>query len=200
MNKWDEAQKWESSWWSDCCNTLGEEIKQLEYAKHMGLEWTSQGGKMVIDAKGKSILDIGGGPVSMLLKVVNSPDKVVVDPCEYPEWIGNRYDLAGITHIPLKGEEIHKLNGGEDYFDEIWIYNCLQHADDPKRIIEIAKKATAKIRIFEWVLSEQNVGHPHVLTPDELDSWLGGHGTVERLSTNGCNGLAYFGVFNYDNN
>ena len=56
---WEEANKWESTWWGDCTDTVNEEIKQRTYAKKIGLSE---------DFSDKTILDIGGGPVSLLLK------------------------------------------------------------------------------------------------------------------------------------
>lgn len=190
---WKEAQQFEKNWWGDCTNTLGEELKQLEYVKRMGLAVEKQNGKIVINAGGKSILDIGAGPVSMLLKVVNSTDRVAADPCSYPDWVLDRYCEAGITFVDLKGEDLNKLEG--DNFDEVWIYNCLQHVEDPKKIIQNAKKLGKIIRIFEWVDIPPHKGHPQELKADLLDEWLNGIGRVEELNTNGCIGKAYFGVF-----
>lgn len=190
---WTDAQNFEKKWWDDCTNTLGEELKQLEYAKRMGLVLNKENGKIIIDGKGKSILDIGAGPVSMLLKVINSVDKVAVDPCCYPNWILNRYDEAGITFVDLKGEDLNKLES--DNFDEVWIYNCLQHVEDPEKIIKNAKKLGKTIRIFEWIDIPPHKGHPQELKADLLDEWLNGVGHVEELNTNGCIGKAYFGVF-----
>jgi len=189
---WKKAQKWEKNWWGSCVNTFGEEEKQLIYAKKMGLK-TFHDGKSPynFDMKGKKILDIGGGPCSMLLKCSGLKDGLVVDPCEYPEWVKLRYDEAGIVSVRDKGENV----GDFGIVDEIWIYNVLQHVDKPSKIIKNALKISKVIRIFEWINTSPNEGHPHKLTAGKLDKWLGGVGKVEDLKERYCRGRCYHGIF-----
>lgn len=192
-NTWEKAQEFEKGWWGNCTNTFGEETKQLLYANRMGLK-TFHNGKSPFnfDMKGKSVLDIGGGPCSLLLKCVNTGKTEVVDPCKYPEWVKIRYELAGISFNNIKGEDINYKYG----FDEAWIYNCLQHVGSPEKIIKNAKKISKVIRIFEWIDLPVCEGHPHELTEKKLDKWLGGIGKVEQLTgQNTCKGKCYFGVF-----
>ena len=54
----------ESEYWGDCCNTYDEDQKHYVYAKYMGLMAVGYSFSM----SGKSVVDIGGGPTSMLLK------------------------------------------------------------------------------------------------------------------------------------
>lgn len=189
---WEEAQKWESDWWSNCTNTYWEETKQLTYAKKMGLKAEMDKGKYPIyDLKDKSVIDIGGGPVSMLLKCINVRRSLVVDPCNYPKWIEQRYFILNIDYLMIKGEDIKTTM----QFDEVWIYNVLQHVDDPKLIIDNAKKVSKIIRIFEWIDMPPVEGHPHELKENILNEWLGGIGKTEQLDENGCRGRAYYGIF-----
>lgn len=186
------AQEWEASWWGDCVNTYGEETKQRTYASYMGLVGRQIDGKgPFYDLRGSSVLDIGGGPVSMLLKAINFRSAVVIDPCPYPAWTRARYKAAGITYLPIEGEYFFDPQS----FDEVWIYNVLQHVIDPASVIETARKHADILRIFEWVDAETNAAHPHVLTADKLTEWIGKRGTVVRLNENGAVGTAYFGVF-----
>jgi len=191
---WENAQKWEASWWVGVANTYGEETKQLLYANRMGLRLFHDGKSPYnIDMKGTSVLDIGGGPVSLLLKCVNVRGKVV-DPLEFPLWVYDRYELAGIEFEAGTGEEI-----SENGWDECWIYNVLQHVKDPQKVVENAKKAGKLIRIFEWLDTVSNIGHPHILTEDALNEWLGGEGKAEKLKGEAhCYGTAYYGVFRGD--
>ncbi len=189
METWDKAQEWEKSWHGKCLNTYREETKQLVYAKKMGLE-IDYG----IDVKGKSILDIGGGCVSLLLKTRNLKNGTVIDPLEYPSWVYSRYASAKIETIVNKAENLDL----EQKYDEVWIYNCLQHVVNPELIIQRAKKVCQTIRIFEWLNIPTNTGHIHELKKEKLDEWLGGKGNIEELNEYGCNGLAYFGVFKGD--
>lgn len=189
---WDDHQDFEAGWWGNCVNTFGEETKQLTYAQRMGLVHVNQDGHWpVYDMQGKSVLDLGGGPASMLLKCVNLGRATVVDPCAYPEWIDQRYTVAGVEY---------QRGAAEDYildevYDECWIYNVLQHVQDPQKIIANARNAGMVVRIFEWIDLPPHIGHPHELKADSLSEWLGGYGTVEQMNENGCVGRAFYGTF-----
>lgn len=193
MDKWNKAQEWEREWHGNCVNTTAEEIKQLEYAKLMGVEVVSKDGKLVID-RDVSVIDIGGGASSLLLKLQTNKKKVVIDPIQYPNWCIERYKTAGIEFVNIKGEDISDVGK----FDECWIYNCLQHVDDPKKIIENAKRLAKVVRIFEWIDIPENIGHIHILTDLKLDLWLGKQGKTRIMDENGCNGKAYFNIINYE--
>src|SRR6266704_2122476 len=132
---WENDQEFERNWWANCQNTFTEETKQLTYAYKMGLTAYSNRGKWpCYDLAGKSVLDIGGGPVSMLLKCENRGPCLVADPCRYPAWTVDRYRTSGIDFRQIKGEEL--LEAG---WDEVWIYNVLQHTEDPALIIKNAR-------------------------------------------------------------
>jgi len=191
---WEEAQKWERAWHGDCIRTeLGEEIKQIEYAKRMGLEFFNDGKSSYnIQCHGRSIVDIGGGPCSLLLKADNADQKIVIEPMQMPLWVYQRYKAAGISVISIKGEDL-RLKG----FDEAWIYNVLAHTENPRLVIERAKIAARTIRIFEWINMGISPGHLQSLTKEDLDLWLGKEGHTERLSDKERNlhGWCYYGEF-----
>ena len=190
-----EAQDWERQWWQSCnFSTFGEEAKQLTYANLMGLVNEPREGKWpVYDLGGKSVIDLGGGPVSMLLKTVNGGTLTVVDPCPYPEWVGARYEAAGIR---WDQENAETWDDGNRY-DEAFAYNVLQHTVDPEAVVATARRCASRLRIFEWIETETNVGHPHSLHADDLNRWIGGVGTVGMVNENGAVGLAYWGVFDF---
>jgi len=192
--EWDEHQILEESFWGSCANTLGEEIKQLLYAEKMGFKLFHDGNSPYnFDGKNLSYLDIGGGPVSILLKFKNIRYGTVVDPCNYPEWIGQRYTSAKIEYIKLPGEEINKLS---KQYDIIFIYNCLQHTENPQLIIDNAKKlltSSGKLKMFEWIDIPPHPGHPVELTEETLNNWTGKLGKTELLSgQNECFGKCWF--------
>jgi hypothetical protein len=194
---WNDATKWESSWWGKCLNTYSEETKQLTYARKMGLRaYMFEGKYPIYNLQNKSVIDIGGGPTSMLLKCINVKG-VVIDPCLYPGWIEERYRLAGIIYVDAKGEDLVDPPTGA-IVDEIWIYNVLQHTDDPAKIIQNARKISKVIRIFEWINTPVTNGHIHTLTKEKLDAWLGGQGKTEILNENNCVGECYYGIFKGD--
>lgn len=187
-----DAQHFERTWWGDCSNTFGEEYKQLSYARRMGLHGVQIDGKgPFFRVGGMSIADLGGGPVSLLLKTVDAGRRVVVDPCDYPMWVRDRYAACGIQFINHRAEDFAPLLR----FDECWIYNVLQHVDDPELILQRARNASKFIRVFEWIDIPPHEGHPHQLDARTLDRWLSGRGAVEQMNENGCVGRAYYGIF-----
>lgn len=190
----EDAQDWEAGWWGDCINTFGEEAKQISYAHRMGLLVVPDYGRWpMYDLAEASILDLGGGPVSMLLKTRNKGKHcTVVDPCAYPEWIATRYEVAGIEYVR---EEAETFQSGIE-FSEAWCYNVLQHVVDPESVIATAKTHASRLRIFEWLETEACDGHPHTLRADDLNKWIGkGSGVIEMVNENGAYGLAFYGNF-----
>jgi 2-polyprenyl-3-methyl-5-hydroxy-6-metoxy-1,4-benzoquinol methylase len=192
----EDHQAFEKEWWGNCCWTFGEENKQITYANRMGLEIMPNDHEQwpLYNLEGKSVLDIGGGPVSMLLKTVNGRNLEIVDPCSYPNWVMVRYQENNILYRKMSAEEYY-LNGDE-YFDEVWIYNVLQHVESPLEVMEAAKDSGKLIRIFEWINTAPCLGHPHTITAEWLDSVFGKRGIVEQMNgENGLYGTAYYGVF-----
>ena len=190
---WTQAQKWEQNWWGYCFNTLFEEEKQLIYANKMGLELLgNEKTPYVFDLQGKSILDVGGGAVSLLLKCINHKGSVVVDPLPMPKWVVERYTLAGIKFLNFPAEQ---MRFDKNAFDEAWIYNCLQHTESPKRIVQNTRYAAKITRVFEWLDTPISDGHIHSLTEEDMNVWFGGYGRVEVMNKRPCIGKAYYGVF-----
>jgi len=190
----NETQKFEADYWGNCINTSSEEDKQRQYAELMGLRLVRCGAGWGYDLHGRSVIDLGGGPVSLLLKCANLKKgrTVVVDPGNWPDWVRSRYECAGIEYAQMPAEELR----GWSPFDEAWIYNVLQHTDDPAKIIANAKKYARILRIFEWVGFPAYPGHPQALTKEKLDEWIGQRGqTVQLTGQHECVGTAYYGVF-----
>jgi 2-polyprenyl-3-methyl-5-hydroxy-6-metoxy-1,4-benzoquinol methylase len=166
---WKDAQLHEGEYWGNCLNlrAWGEFVKQEQYGREMDLfaDYGDVGGEL--DMQGKSVLDVGGGPVSMTLRCYNSPKLVVADPLEWPPSALRRYKNYGIKFVRVTGEDLP--NGG--LFDEVWMYNVLQHVKDPalvlaKTISHVAPQG--KFRIFEWINIPADTCHPHVLTPEMI--------------------------------
>jgi len=195
MNKWVEAQEWEAKWWNSCSNTVWEDVKQMALAPYLGLKVTPNAyTNYRIPLEGQSVLDIGGGPSSLLLKCENVKG-TVVDPCDYPKWVAQRYKESGIDYKQIKGEDI-KTN---KKYDEVWIYNCLQHTQDPRCIVRQARKVCKILRVFEWIDTGLNDGHLHSFTQEQLEKMLGGEGKVTKFNGQGLYGSAFSGVFLGDN-
>lgn len=190
---WHDHQSWESSWHGNCLATYWEETKQLEYSAKMDIPAIVKDGKYPFYDFGdvKSILDIGGGPVSMLLKTLKPVEMTVIDPCTYPKWIEERYKEAGITYIKQKGEDIDTTKR----YDLVLLYNVLQHTDNPKKIIDNIRTVSKIIKVFEWINTSIVDGHPHSFKREQFDEWFGGTGQVYIMNDKGCFGPAWAGTF-----
>lgn len=191
MQTWEEANSWEAAWHASCVNSFQEESKQIEYAKRMGLPIEGRDGRYpVIDFKGKSVIDIGGGPYSLLLKGVNLKG-TVVDPLDMPQWCKDRYKAAGIEYIQEKAEDFNR-----GHYDIGLAYNVLQHTDNPKKIIENMKKMCDIIYIHEWLDTPISDGHIQTIKEADLNEWLDGKGMIgyERWSETVVTPY-YFGIF-----
>lgn len=195
MTRWENAQKHESNYWQNCYQmaAFGEVYKQELYAREMQIPLDATG---EIDLAGKSILDLGCGPWSMMLRCINGGRLVGVDPLDWPNSVRRRYKNYGIEFIQTPAEEL--LVGGQ--FDEVWIYNVLQHVQDPAKIVEIAKRSAPITRIFEWVHIPADECHPHVLTPEGLMNWFAGCrvdyiGLPQVTGEFWSNATAFAGVF-----
>jgi SAM-dependent methyltransferase len=195
---WEDCQKLEASFWGDCSNTYGEETKQLLYAEKMGLRLVHDGkSPFAIQGGGLSYLDVGGGPTSMLLKFVNVGRRIVVDPCQYPNWVYDRYEAAGVEWMVTAGEVLHRLHRGNldverDAIDVALVYNVLQHVRDPEVVVRNARRLSTRLRMFEWIDIPPHPGHPHCLTQANLERWAGVRGQVAELAERECYGRAWF--------
>ena len=185
---------WEREWWGTCGNTFHEEQKQIVYAQLMGLRsLPNVGHPPTYDLKGLSVVDLGGGPVSLLLKCENSASALsVVDPCAYPDWVKARYEACGIAYFQQRAEDFHC-----SAYDEVWLYNVLQHVEDPEKVVAMAKQARRVVRVFEWIDIPAYQGHPHELKADVLADWFDGSAEwdVYDLDESGAVGRAFAGCF-----
>lgn len=195
---WKEAQEEELAFWNTPGAELGEQLKQLTYAKYLKLNFEHDGNSpYVIDRKGQRILDVGGGPVSLLLKTIAS-EKVVADPCLFPDWSIIRYNDNDIDFWQVPGENLPlKLK-----FDEVWMYNVLQHTQNPEKIFSNIDKVLTKggtFRFLDWVDTPTNVAHPISLSYDYLSAVFANRYDQPMLKTtineNGAVGTIAYGVF-----
>lgn len=191
---WEDHQAWELKWHLDhgnCANSYNEETKQYDYATRMGLDVykTDTFGSIGWDFGDKTVLDVGGGPYSMLLKS-KAKLRVVLDPCEYPNWVKVRYKECGIELIQKKAEEMEFTHG----FDIILCYNVLQHTVNPAEICSRMRAYGEVIHFFDWCEIGRGPGHPHNLKENNLNMWLGGEGKVEPAK----HGKYYSGIFKGD--
>jgi hypothetical protein len=187
FKKMNNDLTFESNYWNDCTNTFDEDQKQYVYAKYMNLERNHYS----FNVNNKTILDIGGGPTSILLKTINLKKGKVCDPLNFPNWVYERYKIKNIDYQIICGENVK-----EQGWDEVWIYNCLQHTNNPTTIIKNALQAAKTLRIFEWVDIPPHEGHPQMITEEFLNNVIGYPGKTIQLAENGCFGKAYYNNIN----
>lgn len=183
----NDDMKFEVNYWGNCCNTFDEEQKHFIYGHFMGLEIVHY--QFIVPQI--RILDVGGGPVSMLLKATGLTEGLVIDPLAYPDWTLQRYALKNIKVKVQPGEDMDERG-----WDEVWLYNCLQHTLDPAKIIRNCLRAGKRLRVFEWLDIPAHEGHPWMLTEESMNRWIGQPGKIVMLNdVSGCTGKAYYGVF-----
>jgi SAM-dependent methyltransferase len=126
-----------------------------------------------LNMQGKTILDVGCGPVSMLLRATHG-GAVGIDPLLMSEETKAKYAQANVALHNCKAENYEpiKVSPAPQHFDEGWMYNCLQHVDDPDKVMKVLLQTSGSVRIFEWIDRHADAGHPHTLTVEQFERWL----------------------------
>ncbi len=164
IDKWMDCQAYERKDWGSDIYLVPEnrEVqKQVHYASLMKL--SKDLNYQHIDLSQKSVLDVGCGPVSMLLRSSNFKRAVGVEPLDYGKDVDEAYKSKNVDLLKIPAE---KMNFKNQEFDEVWMYNVLQHVYDPLLVLEKIMKSGKTLRIFEWVDIAPHEGHPHELTED----------------------------------
>jgi glycosyltransferase involved in cell wall biosynthesis len=165
LDKWAKAQEIESAYWKKHLDV--EIVKQYGYMKMMKFDPTA-------DHKGKSYLDIGGGPRSILCLIQGAERRVVVDPIVH-DGIKEFYKKAGIEFVQIQAE---KFNPSKFCYTDVLIYNVLQHVMDPEMVLLqawAALKPNGTLRLCEFLGIPNGVDgtdyfdcHPHIIAEDWL--------------------------------
>jgi hypothetical protein len=134
------------------------------------------------DFKDKVIVEVGAGPRgSILLTEGNFKRGIVVEPLmdRWPPEVRKDYEAIGVEIIaePYENLEI------DEQVDETWFFNVVQHVLDPKEQLEIAKKTSKVIRVFESIGSATDTAHPHLITQEIFTDVLGDFGQVFKGGT-----------------
>jgi len=153
--EWSKSQEFEKKWWLTCTNRHSFEILKSDFVSRI----------MMVDRglPNKSVIDIGCGPFSLLLRIPVK-EGTAVDPIFYDK-LEDAYKAKGIKRLVMRGEDLDILT---ERYDEVWIYNCLQHVVNPSRILKNAMILAPIVRIFEWINIPPYEGHLHMLTQDLL--------------------------------
>lgn len=111
------------------------------------------------ELKNKTILEIGPAYYPALLNV-NTKESYVVEPLfdQFPQQIRDLYNNKKINVLKCMAEDLDKVNLN---FDEVWIFNLLQHVQDPEKVLNNAYQHSSKVRIFEPINLPTDICHPH---------------------------------------
>lgn len=148
-----------------------EHQKRLQYAALMMLDNHA--------VAGKRVLDLGCGPQSLLLQYESRADAcVALDPLQFTDEDERRYLEASIERIVMPAEHYETAT----LFDEVWIYNCLQHVIDPEAVCATAQGSTkGAVRIFEYLNVPTDAMHLHVLKEEAIDAYFNGMNCYSKI-------------------
>lgn len=199
MGRWEDAQIGELKYWQRPRVVWGEHDKQLSYFEHMKM-WEDFGiADFELDMKDKSVLDIGCGPASSLLRMTNAACLSGIDPIEYGAAARRRYTAFGIDYRVSPAENLDREFGEHSMFDLTLCYNVLQHPENPEKIVKQMIHHSREIRIFEWLWIPTDNEHLWMLTPDMLLNWFQGckikYMATPRVTECGCTASAFVGIF-----
>lgn len=186
---WASAQKWERSWW-----LTARHMHAIEQAKNGTVA------KLLLIDGGtpyRTVIDIGCGPLSLLLRVPTARGSVALDPLVFDD-LEAAYEARGVRRLVKCGEDLTPADG---HWDEAWIYNCLQHVKSPDAVLRAAMAVADTVRIFEWTHLPPYEGHLWELTPELLATPFarGGWSVLQSatgwLDHDGLNGTYFAAIF-----
>lgn len=119
------------------------------------------------DLKGKSVIEIGPGRIAALLFCTNHKLSFVLEPTEY-EGVAHLYEKENLLVFKKTAEEIDLPR-----VDEVWLFNLLQHVQDPDLLINKCKEVAKVIRFFEPVDLPTNLEHPFSFSMDDFKGYFG---------------------------
>ena len=129
------------------------------------------------DFKDKVIVQVGAGPRGSILSTNgNFKRGVVIEPLidRWPSEIREDYEKDGIEIVDQPYENLDI----ELDIDETWFFNVVQHVFDPKEQLELAKRTSKVIRVFEPIGTGTDTAHPHYITKETFTDVLGDFGQI----------------------
>lgn len=119
------------------------------------------------DLKGKSVIEIGPGRIAALLFCTDWGKAYIFEPTHY-EGVSHLYDREDMELCNHTIEE-SKL----PMVDEVWLFNVLQHVQDPDLLISKCKASAKVIRFFEPVDLPVNNEHPFTFSVEDFRGYFG---------------------------
>lgn len=128
------------------------------YFKYLGIERNQQY---------KYILEIGPADFPALMFCENFRGAIIEPmPSPFLSEICSRCNIALIT----RQVEIFHLPKS----DEIWLFNIMQHVQNPDEFVNKCKESAETIRFFEPIDQPTCEYHPHTFSKDDYVKWYGG--------------------------
>ena len=166
---WNDAQRFELDWWEETHPTMEELYASTGY-KQTDAFFNFQIDKEYF--RGKNVLDIGCGAISVL-KDVPARKLVAVDPLmhQFEKIFPFKREEHGI-YMNCKGEYIPIINRT---FDLIWCINTIDHCDNPKQVaFEISRTIKYGGELFLMVnIMPEPYSHHRSLTVQEVLDMFG---------------------------
>jgi|TARA_Y100000033_G_scaffold42314_1_gene43270 hypothetical protein len=138
--------------------------------KYLGIDYEE-------DFKDKVIVQVGAGPRGSILSTKGAFKRgIVVEPLidRWPSNIREDYEEVGVEIIAAPYEDLEI----DEKVDETWFFNVVQHVFDPKEQLELAKKTSKVIRVFEPIGTSTDTAHPHYITEETFTDVLGNFGQI----------------------
>jgi hypothetical protein len=188
MNRWDLAQTTEFSHHQDLRLEAYSHASKI-ISKYLEFDYLT-------DFKDKVIVEVGAGPRgSILLTEGNFKRGIIIEPLidRWPSYIRECYEKIGVEIVAAPYEDLEI----EEQVDETWFFNVVQHVLDPQEQLELAKKTSKVIRVFESIGSATDEAHPHFITKETFTDVLGDFGSIyEGGSEPGFHGAdCYYGTW-----
>ena len=134
------------------------------------------------DFKNKIIVQVGAGPRGSIISTNGNFERgIVIEPLvdRWPKNIREDYEKLGIEIVAEPYEDLDI----DEEIDETWFFNVVQHVFDPKEQLELAKKTSKVIRIFEPIGVGTDTAHPHYITKETFTDVLGDFGSIFKGGT-----------------
>jgi len=193
LDRWQSAQTAEFGHHQDL-RMEAYSTASLVTARYLGFDYEK-------DFKDKVIVEVGAGPRgSILYTKGNFKRGIIIEPLidRWPANIRKDYEDIGVEIVVAPYEDLDI----DEQVDETWFFNVVQHVFDPKEQLELAKKTSKVIRVFEPIGTGTDTAHPHYITEETFTDVLGNFGQIFKGGTEdgffSCD--CYYGTWNESDN
>lgn len=157
--RWKIAQEAEFKWHEPLNDKVLDDYKKAyaRYLSYLGIDF---------DCREKRILEIGPGPIGCLNYCHNFKEAYVMEPLPFTQSF-EMYAAKGIKVINQAAETAEWPD-----VDEVWMFNLLQHVQNPDAIIEKAKTFPL-VRFFEPINFPTSLEHPWAFNFDYFGQRFG---------------------------